>query len=74
VTAAEDAPLAAMISTLAAVNAAQQQGSTWNDIAATFGYPSGRQAKKIVNGLRTRVKRELALYSARQAERLSSRP
>jgi hypothetical protein len=71
VTAQPEGPsLAAMIGTLAEVHAAQQEGASWNDIAARYGYPSGRQAKKIVNGLRVRVKRQLAVTAARQAERL----
>ena len=76
-----DSPLAAMITAVAdgqpltrhdkdrmrllLVDQALGRGLTWNMIALAFGYPSGKQAKKIINGLRTRVKR---------AERLSSQP
>ena len=77
----QDSPLAAMITAVAdgqpltrhdkdrlrllLVDQALERGLTWNKIALAFGYPSGKQAKKIINGLRTRVQR---------AERLSSRP
>ena len=77
----EASPLAAMISAVAdghlltrgdkdrmrllMVDQALERGLTWNMIAVAFKYPSGKQAKKIINGLRTRVK---------QAERLASRP
>ena len=59
-----DSPLAAMITALAEVDRAQKQGKSWNDIAGEFGYPSGRQAKKIIHSLRGRVKRELAAILA----------
>ena len=58
--------LAAMISTLAEVNAAQQNGQTWNQIAEAYGYPSGKQARKAIRGLRDQVKRELTGMLARQ--------
>ena len=77
----EDSPLAAMITAVAdgqiltrhdkdrmrllLVGQALGRGLTWNMIALAFGYPSGKQAKKIIHSLRDRVKR---------AERLSSRP
>jgi lysophospholipid acyltransferase (LPLAT)-like uncharacterized protein len=78
-----DDPLAAMISTVAdgdasslnlallgleLVTAAQDKGLTWAQIGAALGYPSGREAKKAVHGLRDRVKREQA------AGGLGSRP
>ena len=67
--AADGASLAAMISALAQVTAAQaEEGLSWNEIAERYGYPSGRQAKKIVHGLRVRVQRELAAIAARQAQ------
>ena len=66
--AAGGSSLAAMISALAQVTAAQaEEGLSWNEIAERYGYPSGRQAKKIVHGLRVRVQRELAAIAARQA-------
>ena len=77
----EDSPLAAMITAVAdgqiltrhdkdrlrllMVDQALGRRLTWNMIAVAFGYPSGKRAKKIIHGLRTRVQR---------AERLSSRP
>ena len=77
----QDSPLAAMISAVAdghlltradkdrmrllLVDQALERGLTWNMIAVAFKYPSGKQAKKIINGLRTRMKR---------AERLGSPP
>ena len=61
-----DSPLAAMISALAEVDRAQKQGKSWNDIADEFGYPSGRQAKKIIHAIRDQVKRELAGILARR--------
>ena len=66
--------LAAAIRALAAINAAHQDGRTWNQIAADHGYPSGRQAKKHAHTLREHVKRELAAIAAIQAERLGFRP
>ena len=66
--------LAAAIRTLAEINAAHQDGRTWNQIAADHGYPDGRQAKKHARTLREHVKRELAAIAAIQAERLGSRP
>ena len=79
--AAEDSPLAEMISALAdgqshtrhqhdrillaLVDEAQRNGATWAVIAAAFKYPSGKQAKKIIHALRERVKREQALGCAR---------
>jgi hypothetical protein len=62
--------LAAMITDLAQITAAQAAGRTWNDIAALRGYPSGRQAKKITRGLKARIRRELAAITARQAAAL----
>ena len=47
------------------VDQALERGLTWNKIALAFGYPSGKQAKKIIHALREQVQR---------AERLSSRP
>ena len=38
---------------------------TWAQIARVYGYPSGKQAKKMIHGLRDKVKR---------AERLGSPP
>ena len=67
-----DSSLTAMISTLAQVNAAQQNGQSWNDIAEAFGYPSGRQAKKIIHELRDQVKRELTGMLARQDAKVTS--
>ena len=55
-----------MIGTLAEVDAAQKQGKSWNDIAGDLGYPSGRQAKKIIHAIRDQVKRELAGILARR--------
>jgi DhnA family fructose-bisphosphate aldolase class Ia len=73
-------PLAAMISAVAdgqlltrqdkdrmrllMVDEALERGLTWNMIAVACGYPSGKQAKKIIHSLRERVQ---------QAERLGSR-
>jgi hypothetical protein len=34
---------------------------TWEQIARVYGYPSGKQAKKIIHALRERVQRELRL-------------
>jgi len=34
------------------------RGLSWNAIALAFGYPSGKQAKKIIHALRGRVQRE----------------
>ncbi len=53
--------LAAMVTALAEVTAAQTQGRTWNQIAAQYGYPSGRQAKKDIHALRGHVTRQLRL-------------
>ena len=53
-----------MITTLAEVDQAQKQGKSWNDIATQYGYPSGRQAKKIIHSIRDQVKRELAAMLA----------
>ena len=80
-TPAEDSPLAAMITAvrdgqpltrhdkdrmrLLMTDEALARGLTWNNIAAAYGYPSGKQAKKIIHALRERIQ---------QAERLSSRP
>ena len=61
-----DSPLAAMITALAEVDRAQKQGKSWNDIADEFGYPSGCQAKKIIHGLRVKVKRELVAMLAKR--------
>ena len=47
------------------VDQALERGLSWNLIAVAFGYPSGKQAKKIIHALRDRVQR---------AERLGSRP
>jgi hypothetical protein len=69
----QDSPLAAMISTLAQVNAAQQEGLSWNEIAARCGYPSGRQAKKTVHSLKAQVRRELAAAAARQVAMMPAR-
>ena len=66
--------LASAIRTLAELNAAHQDGRTWNQIAADHGYPDGRQAKKHARTLREHVKRELAAIAAIQAERLGSQP
>ena len=68
-----DSPLAAMITSVAdgqiltrhdknrmrllLVDQALDRGLTWNMIAVAFGYPSGKQAKKIIHDLRDRVKR-----------------
>ena len=70
---AEGSPLAAMISAvaegkpltsldkarlrLALVDQAQARGLSWAAIATAFGYPSGKQAKKMVHALRERVLR-----------------
>jgi hypothetical protein len=43
------------------VDRAQERGLSWAAIATAFGYPSGKQAKKMIHGLRVRVKREQAL-------------
>lgn len=72
-----DSPLAAMISAVRdgkpltsldkarlrvlMVDQAQERGLSWAAIATAFGYPSGKQAKKMVHGLRVRVKREQAM-------------
>ena len=77
----EDSPLAAMISAVAdgqpltslgkarirvlMVDEVRDRGLTWEQIARVYGYPSGKQAKKIIHALRDRVQR---------AERLSPRP
>jgi len=71
-TAEQPPALGAAIRTLAEINAAHQDGRTWNQIAADYGYPSGRQAKKTVHALREHVKRELAAIAALQGERLGS--
>ena len=65
---AQAPPLAAMIGTLAEVDAAQKQGKSWNAIAAQFGYPSGRQAKKLVHALKAQVRQELAAMAGRHTE------
>ena len=86
--ATEDSPLAAMISVVAdgqpltaldqarmrvlMVDQALERGITWAMIARVYGYPSGRQAKKAVHGLREQVQRELRLAENREA--LGSRP
>jgi hypothetical protein len=78
--AAEDSPLAAMITAVAdgkpvtaldiakarveAIDQALRSGVTWAAIGAIYGI-SGREAKKKIHGLREQVKR---------AERLGSRP
>lgn len=77
----ETSPLAAMISAVAdgkpltnldaarlrvlMADQAIERGLTWAQIARVYGYPSGKQAKKMIHGLRDRVKR---------AERLGSAP
>ncbi len=77
----QDPPLAAMITAVAdgqiltrhdkdrmrllMADQALERGLTWNMIALAYGYPSGKQAKKIIHSLRGRV---------RLAERLNSRP
>ncbi len=84
----EDSPLAALVSTLAdgqhltaldqarmrvlMVDQAVERGVTWAVIARVYGYPSGKQAKKIVHDLRVRVQRELRKAENREA--LGSRP
>lgn len=75
----QDSPLAAMIGTVREgkpltsldqarlrvlmVDQALDRGLTWAMVASVYGYPSGKQAKKMIHGLRDRVKR---------AERLGS--
>ena len=59
---AEGKPFTALdkaVTRLLLVDRAQAAGATWAAIAAAFGYPSGKQAKKMVHALRSRVKREL---------------
>ena len=80
----QDSLLAAMISTVAegkpltalqqahmrvlTVDAVRDRGLSWGTIAAVYGYPSGRQAKKIIHDLRERVQRELRLAQNRDAK------
>ena len=77
----QDSALAAMISAVAdgglltrhdkdrmrllMVDEALERGLTWNAIAVAFGYPSGKQAKKIIHDLRERVTRQIRLAQNR---------
>ena len=73
----QDSPLAAMITAVAegkpltalqqahmrvlTVDEAVRRGVTWAAIAALFGYPSVKEARKVIRDLRGRVQRELML-------------
>ncbi len=85
---AEDSPLAALISAvrggqpltaldqarmrLLMTDQALERGLSWAQIATAFGYPSGKQARKIIHDLRARVQREMRL--AENREQLGSQP
>ena len=80
---AEDSPLAAMVSAVRdgqpltaldrarmrvlMVDQALERGLSLGDDRHAFGYPSGRQAKKMIHDLKARVQRETRLAENREA-------
>ena len=47
------------------INDAQEQGSTWADIATAFGYPDAKAAKNDVKDMARRLERRLRAEAER---------